>query len=141
MIAPAPGLLSMTMGCPRRLPTASAAARAMRSFAPPGPKGTTHLTGRSGQSAPATLELTSAAAVANAVTIANKDWRAGIDSLRERVWILAVCRGRREADFLQRLFRQHIGRLHELAVIVDDFRELQSGEHRHREDFLHGAAE
>jgi propionate catabolism operon transcriptional regulator len=39
--APAPGLLSMTMGWPSTLDAPSAAARASRSLAPPGPNGTT----------------------------------------------------------------------------------------------------
>src|SRR5258706_15957285 len=49
--APAPGLFSITTGCLIRFDTPSAAARAMRSFAPPGEDGTIHLTGRSGHSA------------------------------------------------------------------------------------------
>src|SRR4051812_49269833 len=41
----------MMTGCPMRLPTPSAPARPMRSFAPPGANGTIHFTGWSGQSA------------------------------------------------------------------------------------------
>src|SRR6185369_5627646 len=41
----------MTMGLPSRFDTPSAAARAIRSLAPPGAKGTTHLMGWSGHSA------------------------------------------------------------------------------------------
>src|SRR6266704_2788874 len=41
----------MTTGCPRRFVTPSAAARAMRSFAPPGAKGTIRCTGCSGHCA------------------------------------------------------------------------------------------
>src|SRR5450631_4632872 len=54
MAAPAPGLFSITTGCLIRFDTPSAAARAMRSFAPPAEKGTTHFTTCSGQSARAT---------------------------------------------------------------------------------------
>src|SRR6185312_9552850 len=51
MTAPAPGLFSITTGWPMRFETPSAAARAMRSFAPPGANGTIQRTGRSGHSA------------------------------------------------------------------------------------------
>src|SRR6185312_13606049 len=62
MTAPAPGLFSITTGCPMRLETPSAAARAMRSFAPPGAKGTIHRIGRSGHSARAAVEAKAARA-------------------------------------------------------------------------------
>src|SRR5690349_14991660 len=48
-VAPAPGLLSTTMGWPSALEAPSAAARAIRSLAPPAEKGTTRRIGLAGQ--------------------------------------------------------------------------------------------
>src|SRR6185295_19342156 len=73
MMAPAPGLFSMTTGWPSRLLTASAAARAMRSLAPPGPNGTTQRIGWSGQSARTAPALQRAIAImAGATSVARK---------------------------------------------------------------------
>ena len=90
-IAPAPGLFSITIGCPSRFPTTSAAARAMRSLAPPGPKGTTHLIGRSGQSASAPPDAISAkAATTRAVATALCGRRAYIRFFRGNLMMAGV---------------------------------------------------
>src|SRR6516225_10127286 len=77
-MAPAPGLFSMMTGLPRRLETASAAARAIRSLAPPGPKGTTHLIAWSGQSAWAEPAWRAAAIGTSAAPIISRKRRAFI---------------------------------------------------------------
>src|SRR4051812_43583100 len=64
MAAPAPGLFSITTGWPMRFERPSAPARPMRSLAPPGENGTIHFTGRSGQSAWASVMAKAAQAAA-----------------------------------------------------------------------------
>src|ERR1700682_5144692 len=99
----------MTMGWPRRFERVSAAARAMRSLAPPGPNGTTHLIAWSGQSARATPEASSAGAMTIAAIIAKTCRREPMRLLRLRAFE-RVGELRHEREILRRAKRRGLGR-------------------------------